>query len=174
MRYGLPLFLLALASSAACWGEEPPAKPSGLTRSLVVAKQGYFPVAIRLQDGRIAAVLVEGRFVGNALLLPLRHHRTIVPPPHELPHMPRHGNASEETLQFLERSLLQLPDVHRALNWRAVSHLFTFLTTPPAESIVEGICKLPPGNLLTVSAQGDIQTERYWACDFNPDYSHGG
>jgi asparagine synthase (glutamine-hydrolysing) len=58
------------------------------------------------------------------------------------------------------------------LNWKAVSHLFTFLCTPPAESIVEGIYKLPPGNILTVSAQGDVQTERYWACDFNPDYSH--
>jgi len=70
------------------------------------------------------------------------------------------------------KSLLQLPDVHRVLNWRAVSHLFTFLTTPATESIVEGIYKLPPGSILTVYAQGNVQIERYWACDFNPDYSH--
>jgi len=71
------------------------------------------------------------------------------------------------------KSLLQLPDVDRVLNWKAVSHLFTFLCTPPGESIVEGIYKLPPGSILTVSARGDVQTERYWACEFNPDYSHG-
>jgi asparagine synthase (glutamine-hydrolysing) len=70
------------------------------------------------------------------------------------------------------KSLLQLPDVPRALNWRSVNYLFTFLTTPPTESIVEGISKLPPGHILTVSAQGEVQTERYWTCDFTPDYSH--
>ena len=34
--------------------------PKGLQRSLVVTGQGYFPVAIRLKDGRIAAVLRGG------------------------------------------------------------------------------------------------------------------
>lgn len=60
VRRCLSLVLFVLASSATCWGEEPPAKPNGLTRSLVVAKQGYFPVAIRMQDGRIAVVLRGG------------------------------------------------------------------------------------------------------------------
>src|SRR5262245_15146824 len=39
-------------------GGEP--KPPGLGRSLVVSGQGFFPVALRLQDGRIAVVLRGG------------------------------------------------------------------------------------------------------------------
>src|SRR5580658_3606212 len=35
------------------------------------------------------------------------------------------------------KSILQLPEVAREFNWRAVSHLFTFLTTPPAEAIID-------------------------------------
>ncbi len=70
------------------------------------------------------------------------------------------------------KTLLQLPEVDRVLNWRAVSHLFTFLSTPSTEGIVEGVNKLQPGNILTVSALGGLQIERYWACEFNPDYSH--
>jgi len=35
-------------------------RPAGLERSLVVTGQGYFPVALRLKDGRIAAVLRGG------------------------------------------------------------------------------------------------------------------
>ncbi len=56
----IPLFLLALSLQAFCSGEELAPKARNLTRSLVVAKQGYFPVAIRLQDGRIAVVLRGG------------------------------------------------------------------------------------------------------------------
>src|SRR5213078_2826673 len=40
-------------------GEQEGAPPS-LERSLVVSGQGYFPVALRLQDGRIAVVLRGG------------------------------------------------------------------------------------------------------------------
>ena len=46
------------------------------------------------------------------------------------------------------KSILQLPEVERDLDWGAVSHLFTFLTTPAAESILKGIHKLEPGHLL--------------------------
>lgn len=40
--------------------DAPVPSPSGLERSLVVSGQGYFPVALRLKDGRIAAVLRGG------------------------------------------------------------------------------------------------------------------
>ncbi len=53
--------LLVVSFSCTVWAAEPPApKPAGLVRSLVVKDQGYFPVALRLQDGRIAAVLRGG------------------------------------------------------------------------------------------------------------------
>jgi len=55
-----PCLLLAVFAPAACAAEPEPAKAPGLARSLVVAGQGYFPVALRLADGRIAVVLRGG------------------------------------------------------------------------------------------------------------------
>src|SRR5438445_4193133 len=69
------------------------------------------------------------------------------------------------------KAILQLPEVARSLNWRAVSHLFTGLTTPPAESIIEGVRKLEPGHLLLASPGKAPQIERYWEVRFEPDYS---
>src|SRR3989475_3905322 len=69
------------------------------------------------------------------------------------------------------KAILQAPEVQRSVNWRAVSHLFTGLTTPPAESIIEGVRKLEPGHLLIASPGKDPQTERYWEVRFEPDYS---
>jgi asparagine synthase (glutamine-hydrolysing) len=68
------------------------------------------------------------------------------------------------------KSILQLPDIECSLSWRSVSHLFTFLTTPPAESIVEGIRKIEPGQLLIASPGRAVRTERYWDLKFEPDY----
>lgn len=58
-RY-VPMLLCLAAWSVVGAAEPPPPKAPGLTRSLVVKGQGYFPVAMRLQDGRIAAVLRGG------------------------------------------------------------------------------------------------------------------
>src|SRR2546428_5436136 len=69
------------------------------------------------------------------------------------------------------KAILQVPEVERSLNWMAVSHLFTGLTTPPAESIIEGVRKLEPGHILIVSPGKAPQTERYWEVRFEPDYS---
>lgn len=69
------------------------------------------------------------------------------------------------------KCLLQLPDVKRDLNWSSLGYLFSFLTTPPAESIIQGIHKLEPGHILTVEAGHAPVLTRYWDLDFNPDYS---
>lgn len=69
------------------------------------------------------------------------------------------------------KALLQLPEVERKLNWNAVDHLFTGLTTPPLESIIEGIHKLDAGHILTASAAEGLRIERYWDIRFEPDYS---
>jgi asparagine synthase (glutamine-hydrolysing) len=67
------------------------------------------------------------------------------------------------------KAILQIPDVERALNWRAVDHLFAFLTTPGSESIVEGVGKLEPGHVLTASIDRGVRTERYWDLAFEPE-----
>ena len=68
------------------------------------------------------------------------------------------------------KSILQLPEVGRSFNWSAVSHLFSFLSTPPTEAIVDGVRKLEPGHLLTVSPGRPPVIERYWELNFQPDY----
>jgi asparagine synthase (glutamine-hydrolysing) len=68
------------------------------------------------------------------------------------------------------KALLQLPEADRTLNWAAVGHLFTYLTTPALESIVAGVRKLEPGHLLTVSPDHGPRIARYWDVRFEPDY----
>ena len=68
------------------------------------------------------------------------------------------------------KAILQLNEVQRELSWRSVSHLFTFLSTPPDEAIIDGIKKLEPGSLLTVSPGLAPIIERYWDLRFEPDY----
>lgn len=68
------------------------------------------------------------------------------------------------------KALLQLSEVERKLNWNAVDHLFAGLTTPPLESIIEGIQKLDAGHILTASAAEGLRIERYWDIKFEPDY----
>jgi asparagine synthase (glutamine-hydrolysing) len=67
------------------------------------------------------------------------------------------------------KSILQLPEVDRRINWESVSHLFTALSTPPAESIISGIHKLEPAHILTATPDSRPAPQRYWTCTFSPD-----
>ena len=67
------------------------------------------------------------------------------------------------------KALLELPDVERTVNWTALGHVFTFLTTTQSESIVQGVRKLEPGTTLTASRQG-VRLSRYWDLQWAPDY----
>jgi asparagine synthase (glutamine-hydrolysing) len=69
------------------------------------------------------------------------------------------------------KSILQLADIERTLNWSAMSHLFTFLSTPPTEAIIDGIHKLEPGHFLTATPGRAPIIERYWDLKFEPDYA---
>ncbi len=69
------------------------------------------------------------------------------------------------------KSILQLPEAGRELNRAAVAHLFTFLSTPPAEAIIGGVRKLEPAHLLTASPGRSAVVERYWDLNLEPDYS---
>jgi asparagine synthase (glutamine-hydrolysing) len=68
------------------------------------------------------------------------------------------------------KALLQLNEVERKLNWNAISRLFTFLCTPQAESIIEGVRKLEPGHILIASPGRALRIERYWDAHFEPEY----
>jgi asparagine synthase (glutamine-hydrolysing) len=66
------------------------------------------------------------------------------------------------------KAILQLPEVERRLNWRAVSHVFSFLSTPATESIVDGVKKLEPGHTLTAAAGQAARLSRYWDLQIEP------
>lgn len=68
------------------------------------------------------------------------------------------------------KALLQLPEIERELDWPAVNHVFTFLSTPRAQSIIRRVRKLEPGHLLVASAQDGVHIERYWDLRFEPDH----
>lgn len=69
------------------------------------------------------------------------------------------------------KSILQLPDVKKDLNWSAVNHLFAFLSTSATESIIEGIHKLEPGYMVVAMPGRPAQVSRYWDVNFEADYS---
>jgi asparagine synthase (glutamine-hydrolysing) len=66
------------------------------------------------------------------------------------------------------KALLELPYVEPEINWRAASHLFTFLTTPASDSIVQGVRKLPAGHLLVASPGHPARVFPYWDVSFDP------
>jgi asparagine synthase (glutamine-hydrolysing) len=67
------------------------------------------------------------------------------------------------------KSILRLGRVPRALDWEAVRHLFTFLVTPPAQSIVAGVKKLEPARVAVARDGSSLRTQRYWDVEFEPD-----
>ncbi|MGH8280939.1 MAG: asparagine synthase (glutamine-hydrolyzing), partial [Gammaproteobacteria bacterium] len=52
-----------------------------------------------------------------------------------------------------------------------VDYLFTFGTTPPAESIVAGVHKLEPGQMLVAKPGHAPAISQYWEIRFEPDYA---
>jgi asparagine synthase (glutamine-hydrolysing) len=67
------------------------------------------------------------------------------------------------------KAILQLPEVDRRLNWSSLAHLLAYGTTPPNESIVDGIHKLEPGHLLRLDPRHEPVVERYWELRFQPN-----
>jgi len=70
------------------------------------------------------------------------------------------------------KALLELPEIDRTLDWTALGHVFAFLTTPQAQSIVKGVRKLEPGMVLTASG-GGVSLSRYWDLQWAPDHGRG-
>lgn len=70
------------------------------------------------------------------------------------------------------KAILSLPEIEPRLDLGSVDHLLSFLTTPPEQSIVQGVEKLEPGCLLlarTAQVGRRISVRRYWEPSFEPD-----
>jgi asparagine synthase (glutamine-hydrolysing) len=80
----------------------------------------------------------------------------------------RHGGSLVFASEL--KAILQLGELPAQLDWDSVHHLFTFLTTPPDRSIVQGVAKLEPGSMLIASRNGYVSSRRYWRARFEPDH----
>ena len=67
------------------------------------------------------------------------------------------------------KPVLHCHGVGRSLDWEAVGHLLTFLTTPSATSIVAGVRKLEPARVAVARAGEPLRIDRYWDVTFEPD-----
>src|SRR5262245_30081441 len=67
------------------------------------------------------------------------------------------------------KPLLHYDGADRSLSWEAVGHLFTFMATPPDQSIVRGISKLEPARVAIATANHPPKIQRYWDVAFEPD-----
>jgi asparagine synthase (glutamine-hydrolysing) len=67
------------------------------------------------------------------------------------------------------KPILELPHISRSVSWEAAGHLFSFLSTPPAQSIVEGVRKLEPARFALARPGRSLHVERYWDVQFVPD-----
>jgi asparagine synthase (glutamine-hydrolysing) len=67
------------------------------------------------------------------------------------------------------KPILECPEVDRTLDWGAVGHLLTFLSTPSSTSIVSGIKKLEPARTALARAGKPLAIERYWNVTFSPN-----
>jgi asparagine synthase (glutamine-hydrolysing) len=66
------------------------------------------------------------------------------------------------------KPILRRPHVPRAVDWGAAGHLFTFLATPSAQSIVRGVAKLEPARVAVASSSG-LHIRKYWDVQFQPN-----
>jgi asparagine synthase (glutamine-hydrolysing) len=67
------------------------------------------------------------------------------------------------------KPILEIDGVDRSLNWQAVGHLFTCLTTPADQSIVDGVRKLEPAQVAIARQGRPLQIHRYWDVTFEPN-----
>src|SRR5512140_3204764 len=67
------------------------------------------------------------------------------------------------------KPILQIASVDRSLDWDAVGHLFSTLSTPATRSIVKGVSKLEPARFAVATRERPLRIERYWDLDFAPN-----
>ncbi len=65
------------------------------------------------------------------------------------------------------RCLLADPRLARQPDAEALHHFLTYQYVPAPQTGFKGVCKLPPGHLLTCE-RGDIRIRRYWDLDYSP------
>lgn len=60
------------------------------------------------------------------------------------------------------KAILKHPSIKREVNEDGFYHYLSFLTTPPPQTLFEGIYKIPAGHMLTLNKNGNYKLEQYW------------
>ena len=67
------------------------------------------------------------------------------------------------------KALLQAPSVPRQIDLVALDEYLTYQYIPAPHTILQGVCKLPPGHLLVANTQtGRVDIQRYWQLNYQP------
>ena len=97
--------------------------------------------------------------------------RTLVLARDRMGEKPLHYYASQGTFVFASefRALLEHPDVPRELSLPSLSRYLAFHYVPSPGALLDGLAKLPPGHMLTVTPGAEPRVSRYWDIPFAPD-----
>jgi len=60
------------------------------------------------------------------------------------------------------KAILKDTSVKREVNEEAFYHYLSFLTTPPPQTLFQGIYKIPAGHMLILNKNGSYKLEQYW------------
>jgi len=60
------------------------------------------------------------------------------------------------------KAILKAPSVKREVNEEGFYHYLSFLTTPPPQTLFQGIYKIPAGHMLSLNKNGSHGLEQYW------------
>jgi asparagine synthase (glutamine-hydrolysing) len=60
------------------------------------------------------------------------------------------------------KAILKDPSVKREVNEEGFYHYLSFLTTPPPQTLFQGIYKIPAGHMVTLNKNGNHKLEQYW------------
>src|ERR1044071_7025499 len=60
------------------------------------------------------------------------------------------------------KAILEHPAVSAEVNEEALYHYLTFVTTPPPQTLFEGIQKIPAGHMLVIDRGGEARLTKYW------------
>jgi asparagine synthase (glutamine-hydrolysing) len=121
---------------------------------VIHAYEEYGTDVVQRLDGMFAFGLWDGREGGQLMLARDR-----------LGKKPLYYTDRGGRLQFASeiKALLAHPDVPRDLDPVALDFYLTFSNVPAPRTMFAGICKLPPGCILTCSPSRGIEIRRYWS-----------
>ena len=60
------------------------------------------------------------------------------------------------------KAILEHPAVTAEVNEEALYHYLTFVTTPPPQTLFEGIQRIPAGHMLVIDRGGEARLTQYW------------